>query len=291
MKLAVKAIKLFESFANEGLRGRITQKFFYGLLKLIKPRAKLIDSNLKLVYPESSEKWRREIRTKVYENLSWTLTETLILQHDNSKVFEWVKSVKGAEYINNLMANNKGAIIFTGHYGNWELAGSWTAHNAKLYGHELNVLYQEMHDKDISDYVRKTREKGGMKMINKRISVMRLAHMLREGEVLAFLNDVSGNSEMIVPFLGHDATNMPGPAVIAMLSGAPVIPFCIHRIAPFEHEAEFFPPLELPQKDKSVNSEDRIKLILAEMNNAIGKFIFENPEQWFWLHNRWKVRK
>ena len=283
MKAAVYAIKFFEKFANEGFRGKITQKFFSGLLKLIKPRGNLILKNLKMVFPDKSEIWCREIRSKVYENLAWTLTETLVLQKDYSLASNWLKNVKGVEFVNDLMAQNKGALIVTAHFGNWEVAGSWTAQNAKLHGHELNVLYQ-----DISDYVLKIREKGSMKMINKNISVMKIVHMLKNGSHVALLNDVSGSSEMTVPFLGHDASNMPGVAVMAMLSGVPVIPFCIYRNAPFDLEAEFFEPLKLPQKNEIPDKEERIKLILYEINKALGKFILKRPEQWFWLHNRWK---
>ena len=288
MKTAVKAIKFFERFADEGLRGKVTKKFFSGLLKIINPRAKLIDKNLKMIFPDSSEKWRKETRSKIYENLAWTLTETLVLQHDNSKAREWLKNVKGVEIVNDLMAKKQGALIITGHFGNWELAGNWVAQNAISHGHELNVLYQEMHDKDISDYVREMREHGGMRMIDKNISVMKISHMLKDGAHVALLNDVSGNREMTVPFLGHDATNMPGPAIMAILSGVPVVPFCSYRISPFNHEAEFFPPLKLPEKNEIPNKEERIKVILSEMNKALGNFILKRPEQWFWLHNRWK---
>ncbi len=285
MKAAVKAIKFFEKFADKGLRGKITQKFFSGLLKLIKPRGKLILKDLARVYPESSEKWRKEIRSKVYENLSWTLVETLVLQRDNSQAFDWIKSVKNAEMINDLIAKKQGALFLTAHFGNWELEGSWTAQNALKHGHKLHVIFQDIHDPDINNYILETRKRGGMFMLDKNFSVMKIAHMLKNGAHIALLNDVSGKSELRVPFMGIEATNMPGAALMAMLTGVPVIPACIYRNAPFEHEIEFFEPLKFPQaKDR----EERLRLITLEMNKAVEKFIRRRPELWFWLHNRWK---
>ena len=85
--------------------------------------------------------------------------------------------------------------------------------------------------------------------------------------------------------MGVDATNMPGPALMAMLSGCAVVPLCIFREAPFEHELEVFEPLEFPDIK---NHEERLNLITLEMNKAVEKFIRMRPSQWFWLHNRWK---
>ena len=288
MKAAVKAIKFFERFADTGLKGKITQKFFSGLLKSIKPRGKLILENLLRVYPDSSEEWRKNIRSKVYENLAWTLTETLVLQKNNSQVFEWVKTVKNAEIVNDLMKKNQGALLLTSHFGNWELAGNWAAQNAIKHGHELHVIFQDMHDTDINNYVLETRKRGGMIMMNKNFSVIKIARMLKNGAHIALLSDVSGSPELKVPFMGVEANNMPGPALMAMLSGCAVIPVCIYRIKPFEHELEFFEPLKLPSGNEIKDREERLRLITLEMNKALEKFIRKRPELWFWLHNRWK---
>lgn len=284
MKAAVSAIKFFEKFADTGIRGKITEKFFEFLLRTIKPRGKLILENLKRVYPESSEKWRRDIRKNVYKNLSWTLTETLALQRDTSKVFEWV-NVPNAEILNDLMRQNRGALILSGHFGSWELGASWLAQNAIKNGHKMHVIYQTIHDSDIDKYLIEMREKYGMVMLDKNVSAMKIAHLLKNGEHIILLNDVSGDGRLHVPFMGVDATNMPGPALMAMLSGCAVVPCCIFRKKPFDLEIEVFKPLEFPDvKDH----EERLNLVTLEMNKAVEKFIKDRPEQWFWLHNRWK---
>lgn len=288
MKAAISAIKFFQRLSGTGIRGKMMSGFLSGILKLIRPRAKVIDDNLKIAYPESSEQWRKDIRRKCYESLAWTLTEALALQKDTSQVLNWVKRVKGKEIIDDLLKQKQGVIFLTAHVGNWELFGSWYAQYAVKHNHRLHVIYQESHDEDISRYIRETRENGKMIMIPKDISAMKMARMLRNGEHFAILYDVSGSGKLIVPFMGHDATNMAGPAMLAMITGVPVVPAFSSRIRPFEHEAEFFEPLKLPDKNENLTHEERMKRIILEMNKAIESYVRRKPEQWFWLHRRWK---
>ena len=174
----------------------------------------------------------------------------------------------------------------SGHFGNWELLSCWYAHYAKSKGQKFSIVSQELHDKDFSEYLKYTRENVGVNLIPKTESVMKFAHILKSGEHIALLNDISGIGTVMVPFMGHDATNMPGPAVMAMLAGVPIIPVCIYRNAPFEHEIEFFEPVDMP--DKSLNHDERMRKIVLNCNIAIEKFIRKRPELWFWLHKRWR---
>ena len=284
MKAAVNAIQFFEHFANTGLRGNLTEKFFEFLLRAIKPRGNLILENLTRVYPNSPERWRKDIRSEVYKNLAWTLTETLALQRNHSQAWDWV-NVPNAKILNNLMRQNRGALLLSGHFGNWELGASWLTQNAIKHGHKMHVIYQAIHDPDINEYLIKMRENYGLVMIDKNISVMKIAHMLKDGAHIILLNDVSGDGRVRVPFMGVDATNMPGPALMAMLTGCAVVPLCIYRNAPFNHELAVFEPLKFTE---SKNHEEHLKLVTLEMNKAVENFIKRRPEQWFWLHNRWK---
>ena len=284
MKAAVSAIRFFEKFSDTGLRGKITEKFFEFLLRGIKPRGKLILENLERVYPHSSELWRKDIRSEVYKNIAWTLAEILALQKNHAQAWDWVK-IKNKKILDDLMLQNRGALLFSGHFGNWELGASWLTQNAIKHGHKIYGIYQAIHDPDIDKYLIQMREKYGLIMLDKNISVMKIAHLLKDGAHILLLNDVSGEKKLRVPFMGVDSTNMPGPALMAMLSGCAVVPLCIFRDAPFEHEIELFEPLKIPDIK---NHEERLKLVTLEMNKAVEKFIKRRPEQWFWLHNRWK---
>ena len=287
-KLAVSAIKLFGHLSDTGTKGRITQKFLSGLLKMIHPRAKVVDENLTLVYPEAPLQWRKDIRSAMYDNLAWTITEILALQRDPSQIFSWVKTIGNPEIADELMDSNRGAIFVSAHFGNWEIMAAWYGQYTKKRGHQMYVVAQPIHDKDISEYIDGLRNHMGVDLLPTHYSVQKYARLLKAGNHIALLNDVSGYGDVIVPFMGHDATNMPGPAVMAMLSGVPIIPVCIYRNAPFQHEIEFFPPIEMP--DPELPRDERLRRIILECNLAIERFIRRRPELWFWLHNRWKRR-
>ena len=285
-KAAVKAIKFFEHLSDTGTKGRLTAKFFSGLLKLIHPRAKVVDENLKLAYPESPKQWRRDIRSSMYENLAWTIVEILALQKDPSQIFNWIKKVHNIEIAEELIKRKQGAVFVSGHFGNWEIMAAWYAQYTKKIGYQMYVVAQDIHDRDISEYIFSLRNKMGVDLLSSMMSVQKYARILKEGNHIALLNDVAGTDKMIVPFMGHDATNMPGPAIMSLLSGVPVIPVCTYRNAPFEHEIEFFEPVKIP--DERLSREERIRKIILDCNIAIEKFIRKRPELWFWLHKRWR---
>ena len=285
-RAAVRALMCLEKFANTGLRGRLTASFLSGLMKLIHPRAQVIDDNLKLAYPNSPEQWRKDIRGQVYENIAWTVTELLALQRDTSQAFGWIKKFHNLDIADGLLNARHGAIFLSGHFGNWELLAGWYAQYALGHGHKLYIVTQEMHDQDISRYIERIRLNAKIELIPKQTSVQKFAHMLKGGAHIALLNDIAGVGEVIVPFMGHDATNMPGPAVMSMLSGAPIVPVCIYRDAPFEHEVEFFPPITMP--DKSLDHNERMRAIVLECNKVYETMIRRRPELWFWLHKRWR---
>lgn len=280
-RLAVKAIKIFEHIPY-----RMTAKFLSGVLKFFEPRKKIVDNNLLLAYPDSPPQWRKDIRSLMYENIAWTITELFELKKNPLQAFLWVKKVHNLEIANELIDSKRGVVFMSGHFGNWELMASWYAQYIKKRGHQMYVIAQPIHDKDISDYIDGLRNHCGVDLLSSLMSVQKYVKLLRQGYHISLLNDVAGTGKMIVPFMGHDATNMPGPAIMSLLSGVPIVPVCMYRNAPFEHELEFFEPIEPPSE--SLDREQRIRIVIDECNKAIEKFIRRRPELWFWLHNRWK---
>ena len=90
-----------------------------------------------------------------------------------------------------------------------------------------------------------------------------------------------------LPFMGHECTNSPGPAILAMLASVPILPLSIYRQGPFEHSVRFFPPLSIPGQG---SRSERIEGGTLAINRALEAIIAPQPELWFWLHDRWKRR-
>ncbi len=295
MKLAAEAVRFFQAASAEGWRGHAAASFFYGILKLIKPRDKRIDSNLDLIYPEYKDNklWHRDFKNKVYKNLAWTISEILAVQKDISKALDWITEVEGFEYLDEFIDNRKHGLLFlTGHFGNWELLGYWYAQIIKKHGGKLYVVAQEMHDKDITRIIDEYRVKSGAEVILKDTSTLELVKMLKDGAHIAILNDVAWSGGEILPFMGQPCTNTIGPATLAMLSGVPMMSVAIYRTAPFRHKVKFLKPFHVP--DNINNNHDkleRIKSATMQINKNLEMLISQCPELWFWLHDRWKMNK
>jgi KDO2-lipid IV(A) lauroyltransferase len=133
--------------------------------------------------------------------------------------------------------------------------------------------------------VARYREDAGIHLLPKNISLPELAKLLKAGKHIAILVDISWPGGCLLPFMGHPCTHTLGPAILGILSSAPIVPVALYRRGPFRHAAEFFPPLLLPEeKSRRLKAE----LLTRRIDAALEKIIAPQPELWFWLHNRWK---
>ena len=286
MKFAVRALRLFQAFSKPGWRADAVAAFFSGLLKLLSPRRKRIDSNLALVYPERDRAWRARIRRQLYEHLAWTVTELLVLQRDPKQALHWVESVEGLHWVEEVRAQGRGVLFLSAHFGNWELLAAWYAQAQKRdEGADFHIVSQEIRDREISGLLREYRERCGIGLLPKGTSTLEFVRLLRGGAQIALLADISWLDGVKLPFMGHECTNTTGPAVISMLASVPVIPVGIYRTSPFRHQVRFFPPLPVPD---TRDRRRRAELLTLEINRALEEIVAPRPELWFWMHNRWK---
>jgi KDO2-lipid IV(A) lauroyltransferase len=256
------------------------------LLKFIAPRGNRILSNLSLAYPESTQVWREDLRRRLYEHLSWMVTEICVLQHDPLQVFDWVEEIQGEGYIEKPLAEGKGALFLSGHYGNWELLAAWYAqYLSKRGAPNFYIVSQNTRDKDIAHLVARYRQNVGIKLLPKTTSTLEIVKLLKSGAHVAALADISWIGGVVLPFMGHPCTHTMGPAVLGTLASVPIVPVAIYRKGPFRHKVMFFPPLPVPEEK---NRRLKVELLTREVSEALEKMITPQPELWFWLHNRWK---
>ena len=168
--------------------------------------------------------------------------------------------------------------------GNWEMVGVRIASE----GYPLNVIAREQRDHKITEYVRRTRERMGMKVFHRDVAVRESLRALRRNEIVGVLLDQNaGQSGVFVDFFGHLASTAPGAAAFALRTGAAVLPTFGWRKADNTHAVAVGPAISL------VRTGDRRHDILvntAHHTKVIEEAIRAHPEQWFWLHKRWKTR-
>ena len=155
-------------------------------------------------------------------------------------------------------------------------------------GYPLNVIARAQRDDRLTEYIRRTREVTGMRVLHREQSVRQSLRALRGNELVGILLDQNaGDDGVFVDFFGQPASTAPGAAAFALRTGAAVVPTFGWRKPDDSHVAEIGPALPL------VETGDREKDILANTaryTKVIEERIREHPEQWFWLHKRWKSR-
>ncbi len=222
---------------------------------------------------------------EVFLNLGRTAVDVArsdrLLQPENRDAIQ----VDGFERLDAARRRGKGVLILTAHFGPWEILPIAAA----LFYEPIHVVARPLDNPRLDDLLTTLRERGGNQVIRKREAVQAILQALRRGETVGILIDqhISEREGVVVPFCGRPASTASAPALIAIRSGAAVIPAGIVR-APGRgrYRIRVFPEV-------SVRRSGDLKADLVEntarFNEAIEAMIREQPNHWFWVHRRWKT--
>ena len=193
-------------------------------------------------------------------------------------------TIEGRSIIKNACEQGRGVLVLTAHFGNWELLSVVGA----MLAHPLSVVYRPLDFKPLDRFFIYLRTRFGSKVIPNKRSLLALLRSLERGEMVVLLMDqnVDWYEGVFVDFLGHNACTNSGLALLALKTRAPVIPVFMVR----EKEgfiAKCLPEIPLQQTgDQTRDMEDNTQ----QYNNVIESFLRRYPDQWFWLHQRWKTK-
>ena len=181
----------------------------------------------------------------------------------------------------------KGVLVLTGHFGNWEVATIAGIANYPEVRGRFHFVRRAIKPRWLDALVTRRFEKGGFGVIGKRGSLDRILDRLAAGDVIVFPFDQhAGPPDGIeVDFFGYPAWTFKSLAIIAMATGAPVLPATSWREPDGSHVLRFSEPL-VPIE--SENSNEAIRLTTRAYNAALERLILARPEQWYWMHRRWK---
>ncbi|HKW92033.1 MAG TPA: lysophospholipid acyltransferase family protein [Methylomirabilota bacterium] len=189
--------------------------------------------------------------------------------------------VEGGERLQAAAARGRGVLILTAHFGNWELLAA--AHG--LTGLPLSIVVRPLDHPLLDDLAARFRKRAGVELITKHDAVRDVLHALRRQRMVGILLDQnSTRSEgVFVPFFGVPASTSKGLALIALRTGTPVVPVFLHREPGGRHRMDVGVPLTPP-------ADGDVTAYTAMFNAAIEAAIRRAPEQWFWMHARWRTR-
>ena len=233
---------------------------------------------------EMSPQAIRRLERRVFQQLARVLFELGWYRRANLQQLQDAVRIDGLSHYRSAAARGKGVLALTCHLGAWEyLSIAGTMVDARI-----NVLYRPLSYPPLERFFRESRSRFGARLIPAAPSMRKILSALHRGESVLMLMDQNFDCHegVFVDFFGHRACTNKGMALLARATEAPVLPVFMIRQG-LGYTAEFGPEIPL------IKTEDKTKDIEANTlayNRAIEAVIRRYPEQWFWVHQRWKTR-
>jgi Kdo2-lipid IVA lauroyltransferase/acyltransferase len=257
------------------------------LALLLTPRlAGVGDLNLRLAFPEKSAAERQQILRQLYRNLGWLLAEFCQMPRYTPETTRSFIRYEGLEHYLAARDEGKGVLILTGHLGAWELSSFYHS----LMGYPMSIVIRRLDNPLVDSLVNHIRCLHGNQVLHKDDFARGLLASMRRGETVGILMDTNMTPPQgsFVDFFGHPACTGSGLARIAMKTGARVLPgFLLWQEATQQYVLRFGAPLCLAA---SGDVEADVLANTALFTKVIEDYIRQYPDQWLWVHRRWKTR-
>jgi KDO2-lipid IV(A) lauroyltransferase len=276
----VRVLSLLPRLLARGLAGLVGM-VVYALASRLRRVAR---ANLAMAMPDLSGAERARIVRGVFRNLSRMLAEFALLPRYTRENVATVIPCDGFHNYAAAVARGKGVIYLTGHLGAWEVG----AFSQSVYGYPLHVMIRALDNPLLNDLVNRYRGLAGNRIIEKRDFLRGVLQVLKNNETVGILMDQNSSlaEGVFVDFFGIPACTSTGMARIALRTGAAVVP----AFAFWEgkkYRLCFDPPLQLVEtgdveKDVAANTQ----LFTKVLEDYVRRY----PDQWLWIHRRWKTR-
>ncbi len=245
---------------------------------ILRLRRRTVEENLRIAFPEWSEDERRTVALDAYRHLGREGIALLRLGALSADELRARTEIDGWEHVEAAMEGGRGAILLTGHLGNWEVGGAAIA----LRGVPLDVVGKAQSNPLFDRRIRTMREGFGMRPIYRHEATRPLLKGLREGRAAALVADQNVRSGgVFIPFFGKEAATARGPGVLSTRTGAPPIFVAVHRLPGSRARYQL--------TIRPIEAEGEVA-ILEGYHSLLEAAIREAPDQYFWFHRRWKTR-
>jgi KDO2-lipid IV(A) lauroyltransferase len=242
--------------------------------------------NLKMAMPELTDSERMRVLRGVFSNLGRLLVEFSHFPELKAKNISRLVVYEGFENYVESVRRGKGVLFLTAHVGAWELSSF--AHS--IYGHPMKFVVREIDNPRVERLISRYRALGGNSPIRRKNASRELLKALRNNETVGILVDQNTTRDegAFVDFFGIPAATTTAVATLALRTGAAVIPgFLIWDHDARSHRLHFDPPLNL------IDTGDRAGDIIENtrmFNCVLERYVRKYPDQWLWIHRRWKTR-
>lgn len=239
-------------------------------------------ANLKAAFAaEKSPAELLSLTKKVYINLIQSFAEILSLTKVSKAYVNKYVEVVNMERIENAGKSGRGTILLTAHFGDWELSSLVSA----MKGFPITVLAREQKMKRLNELLNRLRESKGCKVVRKGLSTKLIFRELYRKNMVGILSDQdAGRAGTFINFFGRPTSAHAGPFEIARHTDSIILPnFIVRTKGPF-HKLYLEEYIEM----KDVKTEEDVKNSLQKYMSLLEKYVRQYPDQWLWLHKRWK---
>lgn len=253
---------------------------------LVKKRREIALNNLQMVFGNDLTAVQRKQTCKAsFINVGKTCVEFLRFPKLNAESIWDQVTVEGRENLYTALEAGKGAIVFLAHFGNWELL-------SLVYGalipNRAKAIALPLKNDPLNTYLWRHREQLSLKLIPRNRAVRETLRALKNNQAIGFFADQNAGPEGIfVNFLGKPASAARGPAVLSLKTGAPLI-FSLSIRQPDDRHLVYISPAVQPEPTDDFERD--VKHYTTQMLKHLETYIYKYPEQWLWLHNRWKTQ-
>ncbi|MEM9668598.1 MAG: lysophospholipid acyltransferase family protein [Pseudomonadota bacterium] len=246
---------------------------------------KVAIKNLSHAFPDWHEDKIKETALAAWESVGRTAGELPHLQKLKPYAQGSRIEVVGAENLDKVQAAEKGAVLVSGHFANWEVMASVICNRPV----DCLVTYRAINNPHIDHRLNKVRHDYGIGILTpKGLGTRSLMKALSDGRAVALMNDQKFREGIAVPFFGRNAMTAPGPTRLAIRYGVPILPVSTVRTGPARFKVTIHSPI-WPTSEGTM--EDRVRDTVTRITLFIEDRIRANPGQWFWMHRRWPKTK
>lgn len=192
--------------------------------------------------------------------------------------------LEGAEYLKEVKELGKGGVVISLHFGPWELIPQWLTLN----GFPMTTVVRRQNNKYVDKWFSEMRTCHGAKITDSGFAIREILRELKKGGVIALVSDQdNGKAGIFVKFFEKYASAPTGPALISLKTKAPILPMAIFPNYEGKHLLKIYKPIYPENYENTVVGQQKLT---QEYTNLLETIVRESPEQWFWVHRRWKTQ-
>ena len=241
--------------------------------------------NLDQAFGDSkTEEEKRSIVKNCFYHFGAAIMETLFLRTISQKRLERMITFENVALFDEALAEGKGLILCSAHYGNWEIMNLALGFR----GIPMSAMARPLDNPLVHKFLENVRVRPGNRVIYKHKSVRKIFANLKENRVVGIVNDqdVHDRNRTMVPFFGRDAATTPVPAAVSIKTGAPII---TGYAQPLDDGSYLLAFGELIRPNQDAPKEEETERITLLLNKRLEEQLEKAPDYWMWMHKRFKT--